>query len=92
VARLSDPDVQNRLAASAWRREGETIVREFTFENFIAALHFVNRVGELAEQANHHPDILIHGYNKVRLECSTHSEHGLTEADFALAARVDGLQ
>ena len=45
----------------------------------------------LAEQANHHPDILIHGWNKVRLTLSTHSEGGLTESDFALAARIDGL-
>ena len=51
----------------------------------------MNRVGEAAEAANHHPDILLHGWNKVRLTLSTHSEGGLTEADFALAARIDGL-
>jgi len=48
-------------------------------------------VAELAEQANHHPDIFVHGWNKVRLELSTHSEGGLTEADFELAARIDLL-
>ncbi len=52
---------------------------------------FVNRVAEAAEAANHHPDILVHGWNKVRLTLSTHSEGGLTEADFALAASLDEL-
>ncbi len=52
---------------------------------------FVQRVGEAAEQANHHPDILLHGWNKVRLTYSTHSEGGLTAADFAQAARVSQL-
>jgi 4a-hydroxytetrahydrobiopterin dehydratase len=91
VALLSEQDVQDRLAGSEWRREGDAIVREWKLDDFAAALTFVNRVGECAEQANHHPDILIHGWNKVRLEVSTHSEGGLTEADFALAARIDGL-
>ena len=48
-------------------------------------------MAELAEQANHHPDILVHGWNRVRLELSTHSQGGLTEADFAIAGRIDGL-
>jgi 4a-hydroxytetrahydrobiopterin dehydratase len=51
----------------------------------------VNRVAVLAQDANHHPDILVHGWNKVRLELSTHSAGGLTAADFALAARIDAL-
>ena len=50
-----------------WRREGDAIVRDFEFEDFAAAMAFVNRVAELAEEANHHPDILVHGWNKVRL-------------------------
>jgi 4a-hydroxytetrahydrobiopterin dehydratase len=51
----------------------------------------VNRVGELAEAAGHHPDILLHGWNKVRLTLSTHSQAGLTEGDFDLAGQIDGL-
>jgi 4a-hydroxytetrahydrobiopterin dehydratase len=51
----------------------------------------VNLVADLAEQANHHPDILVHGWNRVRLTLSTHSQGGLTEADFELAARIDRL-
>jgi 4a-hydroxytetrahydrobiopterin dehydratase len=52
---------------------------------------FVNKVADLAEEANHHPDILIHGWNKVRLTLSTHSEGGVTEKDRALAERIDQL-
>ena len=51
----------------------------------------MNRVAELAESANHHPDILVHGWNKVRLTLSTHSAGGLTDADFALARGIDAL-
>ena len=66
------------------------IVREWKFDDFAAAIAFVDRVAELAEGANHHPDILLHGWNKVRLTLSTHSEGGLTEADFALAGASTG--
>ncbi|MDQ3630912.1 MAG: 4a-hydroxytetrahydrobiopterin dehydratase, partial [Actinomycetota bacterium] len=52
---------------------------------------FVNRVAEAAESANHHPDILIHGFNRVRLTLSTHSAGGLTDKDFQLARMIDGL-
>ena len=55
------------------------------------AIAFVNRVADAAEDANHHPDIFVHGWNKVRLTLSTHSEGGLTDADHALARRIDGV-
>lgn len=91
MALLNDDQIAERLAASPWERDGDQIVREREFEDFAAAMGFVNRVAQLAEEANHHPDILLHGWNKVRLSVTNHSEGGLTEADFALAARVDGL-
>jgi 4a-hydroxytetrahydrobiopterin dehydratase len=92
MAPLADAEIQERLAAVAdWHAEQETIVRDFTFADFAAAIAFVNSVAELAEAANHHPDILVHGWNKVRLTLSTHSEGGLTDADFRLAAQIDGL-
>jgi 4a-hydroxytetrahydrobiopterin dehydratase len=92
MAPLADAEIQERLAAVAdWHAERETIVRDFTFADFAAAIAFVNSVAEFAEAANHHPDILLHGWNKVRLTLSTHSEGGLTDADFRLAAQIDGL-
>ena len=91
MSRLGYEEIEQHLADSEWTREGEAIVREWKLADFAAAIAFVNRVAELAEQANHHPDILVHGWNKVRLELSTHSQSGLTEADFTLAAEIDGL-
>jgi 4a-hydroxytetrahydrobiopterin dehydratase len=86
---LSDAEIEQRLEGSQWRREGETIVRDYSLADFVAAIELVDRVADEAEAANHHPDILVHGWNKVRLTLSTHSAGGLTDADFALAERID---
>lgn len=88
---LSDAEIDAKLASCEWRRDGQAIVREWTFEDFAQAIAFVNRVADAAESANHHPDIHLHGWNKVRLELSTHSEGSLTQADFDMAARIDTL-
>ena len=74
-----------------WRQEDESLIRDYEFDDFAAAMAFVNQVAEAAEDANHHPDILVHGWNKVRLTLSTHSAGGLTEADHELARRIDEL-
>jgi 4a-hydroxytetrahydrobiopterin dehydratase len=66
-------------------------VRDWRLKDFAAAIAFVERVAELAESANHHPDIFVHGWNKVRLTLSTHDQGGITAADFALAERIDAL-
>jgi 4a-hydroxytetrahydrobiopterin dehydratase len=98
MALLSDAEIEQQLAdVSDWRageQTGETrsaIVRELAFADFAEAIAFVNRVAAAAEAANHHPDILVHGWNKVRLTLSTHSAGGLTDADFQLAAQLDRL-
>ncbi len=88
---LSDEEIEARLTDSSWSREGSEIVREWKFKDFAEAIAFVNRVAELAEEANHHPDILLHGWNKVRLSLSNHSAGGLTSVDFEMAERFDGL-
>lgn len=90
---LSDAEIEQRLAGVPDWRAGEqgTIVRDQQFANFADAMAFVNSVAQAAEIANHHPDILLHGWNKVRLTLSTHSQGGLTDADFELAARIDAL-
>jgi len=77
-----------------WHRDGDQIVRDLKFENFQSAMNFVNRVAAEAEAMDHHPDMLIHGWNNVRLSVMTHSETpagGLTEKDFQLAERVNQL-
>ena len=88
---LSDEHVASKLQGSDWRREGDEIVREWKFKDFGEAMAFVNRVAETAEEANHHPDILVHGWNKVRLSLTNHSAGGLTEADFEMAQKLDQL-
>ena len=81
-----------RMASKeVWREQDSSLVRDYEFEDFAQAMAFVNRVAAAAEEANHHPDILVHGWNKVRLTLSTHSEGGVTEADHALAAAIDAL-
>ena len=89
MSRLEDDRVASALEGSDWRREGEAIVRDVECGDFTAAIALVNGVAELAEQADHHPDILVHGWNKVRLTLSTHSEGGLTQADLDLAGAID---
>lgn len=88
---LNEDVIASRLDDSQWQREGDEIVREWQLEDFAEAMAFVNRVAELAEETNHHPDILVHGWNKVRLSLTNHSAGGLTEADFEMAAKIDQL-
>ncbi len=88
---LSDEEIESRLQGTRWKREGEQIVRDWKLDDFAAAIAFVDRVAEIAEAANHHPDILVHGWNKVRLSVTNHSAGGLTNADFELAKQVDDL-
>ena len=76
---------------SEWRQEGEALVRDYKFDDFAGAMAYVNRVADLAEEVNHHPDILVHGWNNVRLTLTTHSAGGLTENDHEMARRIDAL-
>jgi 4a-hydroxytetrahydrobiopterin dehydratase len=76
---------------SEWRQEGEALIRDLRFDDFASAMAFVNRVAGLAEEVGHHPDILVHGWNRVRLTLSTHSEGRVTDADHRLAGRIDEL-
>ena len=86
---LSAQEVASHLSTlPAWQIENGELVRTFQFEDFRAALRFVNRVGDLAEEAGHHPDIDIR-YNRVRLGLVTHDAGGLTAKDFDLAARIE---
>lgn len=68
--------------------ENKKIRREFKFKDFKDAMAFVNKVADLAEREGHHPDIFIHGWNKVRIDLATHAIGGLSENDFILAAKI----
>ena len=91
MATMSDTEIKAALAdIPGWELAGSDIVREYKFADFVAAIAFVNQLADKAEAANHHPDIDIR-WNKVRLALSTHSEGGLTQKDFALAAELESL-
>ena len=90
---LPDSEIDERLGSlgSGWRRERDALVCERECEDFAAAIALVNRIAEAAELADHHPDLLLHSYRRLRITLTTHSAGGITGADFALAATIDAL-
>ncbi|HUI44055.1 MAG TPA: 4a-hydroxytetrahydrobiopterin dehydratase [Terriglobia bacterium] len=92
MATLSEAEVRGKLQSLAgWKLASGNLERVFTFESFLPAIAFVNRVAGAAESAGHHPDIAIN-YNRVTLALSTHSAGGITQKDFDLAREIDRLQ
>ena len=88
--RLSKNEIDQKLKdLREWDLAGDTIKKQYSFESFMPAIQFVSRVADLAEAADHHPDIKIN-YRRVTMALSTHSAGGLTEKDFALAKKIDG--
>jgi 4a-hydroxytetrahydrobiopterin dehydratase len=89
---LSDEDVQARLGelGEGWEKYGNSLRREFKFDDFSGSVDFVNRLTPVANEMNHHPDLFI-SWNLVRVSLISHSEHGITEKDFELAKRLDDL-
>jgi 4a-hydroxytetrahydrobiopterin dehydratase len=71
--------------------DGKRIRREWRVEDFPVALDFFSRIGEIAEQDGHHPDLHLTSYRNVAVELWTHAVNGLTENDFILAAKIDQL-
>ena len=69
----------------------KSIFKVWTFSNFLECLAFFNQVGVVAERDQHHPDLHLTGYRNVRVEMMTHSIDGLSENDFILAAKIDGI-
>ena len=88
MAIIANAEIDRALAETPWNRDGDEIVRVVKRANFAEALAFVNEVGRLAEEADHHPDIDIR-WDTVTLRLSTHSAGGITEADLALAESID---
>lgn len=88
---LTASEIATRLASlPGWIVADGALTRTFAFKDFVAALGFVNRIGDAAEHAAHHPDIDIR-YNRVRLALVTHDAGGITAKDFTLAAKIDKL-
>jgi 4a-hydroxytetrahydrobiopterin dehydratase len=89
--RLDDAAIATGLQSLNWTRAGDAITTTVVHKNFAEAMVFVNRVAELAESRNHHPDIAI-SWNKVTLTLSTHDAGGLTQLDLDLATAIDALE
>ena len=89
--KLDDAAISQRLGAlDGWARNGTQIERKLEFDDFMSAIAFINRIAELAEAADHHPE-LFNVYNRVELVLTTHDAGGLTAKDFDLAEQIDGV-
>ncbi len=74
-----------------WEYKNKQIGKEYELKDFKEALSFVNKIGDRAEEMDHHPDIFLHDWNKVRITVSTHSAGGVTENDFKLAEKIENI-
>jgi 4a-hydroxytetrahydrobiopterin dehydratase len=91
MAVLSDDEIGRRLEdLEGWGYDGDSLRRQFKFDDFKGSVDFVNRITEPAEEMNHHPDLTI-SWNTVTVSLATHSQGGITESDFELAGRIDPL-
>jgi 4a-hydroxytetrahydrobiopterin dehydratase len=89
MALLTDAEIEAKLAGlTGWTREGAAICKQFKRKDFVGSVRFVESLVEPAEEMNHHPDLEI-SWDKVKVTLSTHSEGGLTAADFELAGKID---
>ncbi len=92
MAVLTTNEIQRKLGSiKGWSFSNNQLEKEFILKDFISAIKLINEIAVPSEEMNHHPDILIYGWNKVRVTISTHSEGGVTENDFILASKIDGL-
>ena len=91
MALLDDSEIEARLAElPGWKRSGEAIVKAFSCGDFVGSVRFVDSMVEPAESMGHHPDVAI-SWDEVIVTISTHSQGGLTAADFELAGKLDAL-
>lgn len=89
---LNQNEINEQLSkVEGWKFENNRIGKEFELKDFQSSLDFVNKVGAQAESMNHHPDILMHSWNKVKISVNTHSEGGVTEKDFKLARKIEAI-
>jgi 4a-hydroxytetrahydrobiopterin dehydratase len=89
MAKLSDPQISDKLKAlPGWDYKNNAISKTFKFKEFLHGIEFVQKVAEIAEANDHHPDIAIN-YTRVTFSCSTHSDGGVTDKDFKLAENIE---
>jgi 4a-hydroxytetrahydrobiopterin dehydratase len=90
MKKLNQKQINSKLSKfSGWTFENKSISKQFQFKDFIEASSFVTAVGMESEKMDHHPDILMFAWNKVKITISTHSAGGVTEKDFSLAQKIE---
>lgn len=90
--RLTDDEIASSLGElEGWKVDGGWLKKRFEFRNFAESLVFVNKVGVLAEEADHHPDFKF-GWGYVEIELTTHDKNGLTALDFELAGKIEEIE
>jgi len=90
MSKLNQEQINSNLKnLVGWNFVNDSITKQFQFKDFIEALSFVNTIGLEAEKMDHHPDILMFAWNKVKITISTHSAGGVTEKDFSLAQKIE---
>jgi 4a-hydroxytetrahydrobiopterin dehydratase len=89
MAKLEKAEIERRLSAlPGWEFKDNAIRKQYRFKEFMDGIRFLNKVAEMAEAADHHPDVQIN-YTRVTFTCSTHSEGGVTEKDLKLATQIE---
>ena len=92
LPKLTDPEISQKLATlEGWQREGDTIRREFVFRGFTEATQFIAKLAGPANAMDHHPDLQLYKYRRVKVTLTTHRAGGLTQNDFDLASRISAL-
>lgn len=90
---LSQDEINEKLMEfSLWEQSKNTIYREIVAANFAASVGILNAIAVIAESLDHHPDILLYGWNKLKITTTTHDQGGLTELDFMLAQKIEDLK
>lgn len=90
---LSEKEIESNLSSlTDWEYINKSITKEFVLNDFNEVLYFVNKIGRSAEAINHHPDLFMHSWNKLKITISTHDKGGITEKDFELANKIEELK
>jgi 4a-hydroxytetrahydrobiopterin dehydratase len=91
MEKLTNDEIQSRMKdIPGWRLENDMIVKDWSFKDFAEAMEFIDKIADLAEAHDHHPEI-FNVYNKLTLRFSTHDAGGITERDFKIAREIDDL-
>jgi 4a-hydroxytetrahydrobiopterin dehydratase len=92
MAKLTDAEIAQKLSTlNGWQREGDAITKEFVLGGFTEATQFIAKLAAPANAMDHHPDVQLYRYKRVKVSLTTHSAGGLTQNDFDLAAKIDAL-